>query len=66
MTLLNVPDMSCGHCKAAVETALRGVDAKAEIAVDLAARTVSVTAAAPQADLIAALAAVGYPASATS
>ena len=62
MTLLNVPDMTCGHCKATVETALRGVDADADILVDLAAKTVSVTSKAPTPALINALAAAGYPA----
>ncbi|MDP5308013.1 heavy-metal-associated domain-containing protein [Paracoccus spongiarum] len=39
--ILSVPDMSCAHCKAAIEAALGRAGGRAE--VDLAARTVSVT-----------------------
>ncbi|WP_347139792.1 cation transporter [Paracoccus sp. SSK6] len=35
-----VPDMSCGHCKAAIETAI--ADAGGRATVDLAAKTVTV------------------------
>lgn len=35
MTKLNVPGMSCGHCKAAVEKAVAGVDPGAHVDVDL-------------------------------
>jgi copper chaperone len=56
----SVPDMSCGHCKAAVETALARLN-PASVAVDLPARSVAVTGAAPEA-VVAALAAVGFPA----
>jgi len=60
MTTLSVPDMSCGHCKAAVETALAPL--AREVQVDLPARRVTVTGAEATAPLIAALAAVGFPA----
>lgn len=42
----NVPDMSCGHCKASVEATIRTVD---------------ITSSAREADLIAALAGKGFP-----
>lgn len=59
MTVLSVPDMSCGHCKASVEAALKPIATRVE--VDLAARQVRTEGASPEA-LIAALAAAGFPA----
>ena len=62
----SIPDMSCGHCKAAVEGAIAGVDAAAQVAVDLDRHTAEVaTTAAPQA-LMAALRDAGYEASLAS
>ena len=62
MTLLSVPDMSCGHCKASVEAALATLPGAAPVAVDLATRQVSVAdAAAPEA-VLRALAEIGFPA----
>ena len=60
MTVLSVPDMSCGHCKASVESALAPIAGKVE--VDLAARRVTAEGASPEA-LVKALEAVGFPAS---
>ncbi len=60
MTILSVPDMSCGHCKASVEAALAPIAAKVE--VDLPARRVRAEGAADEA-LIKALDAIGFPAS---
>ena len=40
--VLSVPDMSCGHCKATVEKALRAVDGVERASVDLEAKTVAV------------------------
>ena len=57
----NVPDMSCGHCKASVEATIRTVDAQAEVNVDLTSKTVDITSSAREADLIAALAGKGFP-----
>ncbi len=65
MTTLSIPDMSCGHCKAAVEKALASVPGAGNVAVDLAARKASVTGPADTAALLAALDAAGYPATAT-
>lgn len=62
MSVFKVPDMSCGHCKSAVETALRKVDAGADVVVKLEENEVWVASRVPDADLIAALAAAGYPA----
>lgn len=62
MTELSVPDMSCGHCKAAVERALAAAAPGATVEVDLAARRVRVSPAADPGRLIEALRAAGYPA----
>ena len=62
MRTFSVPDMSCGHCKAAVESALAGVDSCATVAVDLETRKVSVETAADDAAILAALKDAGYDA----
>ena len=61
-TIYAVPDMSCGHCAAAIETALRTVDDMAEIRCDLAGKSVAVETTAGGEAVMAALAAAGYPA----
>ncbi|NVO25186.1 heavy-metal-associated domain-containing protein [Donghicola mangrovi] len=38
----NVPDMSCGHCTSAIETAIKSADTAANVACDLPSRTVAV------------------------
>ncbi len=63
MTIFSIPDMSCGHCKAAVEQALAGVPGAGTITVDLAARVAKVAGAADLTLLLAALDSAGYPAS---
>lgn len=60
--ILNIPEMSCGHCRAAVEAAVAGLDAGATVTVDLAARRAEITTAAAPEAVIAALAAAGYDA----
>lgn len=62
MTTLSVPDMSCGHCKATVESALGVVPQVGAVTVDLATRKVEVSGPVPAADLLKALDAAGYPA----
>ncbi len=62
MTKLKVPEMSCGHCKAAVEKAVASVDAQAKVDVDLENRTVQVETSAANDALIAALKEEGYEA----
>ncbi|MCR9150217.1 MAG: heavy-metal-associated domain-containing protein [Rhodobacteraceae bacterium] len=59
---LSIPEMSCGHCKAVVEQAIATAAPGATVAVDLAARSVTVTGAAAADPILAALAAEGYPA----
>ena len=66
MTTLSIPDMSCGHCKASVESALAAVPGARDIVVDLDRRQVSVEGDAPVPALIEALAGAGYPAQVTA
>lgn len=42
MTRLNVPDMSCGHCTAAIEKAIMVIDPTAKISCDLDTQIVDV------------------------
>jgi len=62
MTKLNIPDMTCGHCKAAVEKAVASVDAGAKVAVDLDTRTVEIDSSADLGAILAALKEEGYEA----
>lgn len=59
-TILSVPDMTCGHCKAAVEGALAPL--AQSVTVDLAARRVIVMGADSAERLIATLVGIGFPA----
>jgi copper chaperone len=62
MITLSIPDMSCGHCKAAVERALADVPGTGTIIVDLAAQAATVSGSPDPAPLLAALHSAGYPA----
>lgn len=64
MTTFSIPDMSCGHCKAAVEAAILKLDPQASVVVDLKTRRADVTSTEPEGALINALNAVGFPAQA--
>jgi copper chaperone len=60
---LNVTGMTCGHCKAAVETALKNVEGVNLVQVDLASGKASVEGAHVNSDaLIAAVIEEGYSA----
>jgi copper chaperone len=63
MTILSIPDMSCGHCKASVEAALAPLTTR--VTVDLPARRVSAEGATPE-SLLKALEAIGFPATVVS
>lgn len=62
MTTFNVPDMSCGHCTAAIEKAVTGADAGASLAFDLETHTVTVDSTLDDAALAGILEQEGYPA----
>lgn len=57
---LSIPDMSCGHCRTAVEKAIEALGGKAE--VDLDSRSATLTGIADPTTAINALEAVGFPA----
>ena len=58
----SVPDMSCGHCTAAISKSIAASDPVAQVVTDLGARTVSFETEAQQADMQAAISAAGYTA----
>lgn len=57
MTILSIPEMSCGHCKASVDPA-------AKVAVDFTTRRADISSISTTAALIAALKVAGYEAKA--
>ncbi|MCK0141832.1 heavy-metal-associated domain-containing protein [Aliiroseovarius sp. F20344] len=59
MTTFLVPDMSCGHCKAAITEALEGLGS-VHLSFDMEAREVQVQGLAP-AKVIATLEDIGFP-----
>lgn len=61
MQSFNLPDMSCGHCVAAIKEALKAADAQARIEIDLEARTAEVDSSLPRETLVAVLTEAGYP-----
>jgi len=65
MTQLAVQNMTCGHCRSAVERAILTLDPAARVTVDLPGGTIVVTGGATAPAIIAALAAEGYPATLT-
>jgi copper chaperone len=56
-----LPDMSCGHCVAAITAALKAADGRAVVNVDLPHKTADVDSALPRETLVAALTEAGYP-----
>lgn len=56
----SVPDMSCSHCTAAIEKAVKEADPRAELACDLDAHTVTVSSSLSSADIGAAIKQAGY------
>ncbi len=62
MTKYAVPDMSCGHCTAAIESAVKALDSDAKVTPDLETRTVEIETSAEESAVLAAMKAEGYPA----
>lgn len=60
--LFNVPDMSCGHCTAAIEAAIKAEDPAATVNCDLDVRQVAVETALPGDAVATAMAGAGYAA----
>jgi copper chaperone len=55
-----LPDMSCGHCVAAITEALKAADAQARVEIDLETRTAQVDSALPREALATVLIEAGY------
>lgn len=66
MTELKIEGMSCTHCSAAVERALKSVDGVTGAQVDLQAGRAKVEGSASVADLVAAVTDEGYTATPAS
>ena len=57
----HVPDMSCGHCVATIEKALKAEDPTATLRTDLKARTTEINTTVSSDALAQLLTAAGYP-----
>ena len=55
-----VPDISCGHCKNAIEGEVATVEGVASVEVDIDGRLVTVAGSASDADIRAAIEEAGY------
>ena len=62
MQTYSVPDMSCGHCKMSIETALSALPGTGAVTVDLPGHQVTLTGPVAPAAVMAALAEIGFPA----
>ena len=56
----HVPEISCGHCTAAITKEITALDPEAHFTADLDARTVEVATQRPSAAVIRAIKAAGY------
>jgi copper chaperone len=59
-----VPDVSCGHCKSAIESALQPIDGVSRAAVDVDAKKVDVAfdeSVVTRDQVVAAIEGAGYP-----
>lgn len=61
MHQFTLPDMSCGHCVAAITDALKSVDAEAHVNIDRERKTAQIDSTLPRTVLAAALTEAGYP-----
>ncbi|MBC3831997.1 heavy-metal-associated domain-containing protein [Undibacterium amnicola] len=60
MPQFQVEDMTCKHCEATISKAIKELDAQANIAIDLAAHSVSIESAQNEALLEAAIREAGF------
>lgn len=56
----SVPEMSCGHCRSAIETAVKAVDPVAKIEFDMDAREVNIDSGLDLSSLQSAITTAGY------
>lgn len=61
MHQFTLPDMSCGHCVAAITTALQQADAQAHVTLDVKTHTAQVDSTLPRDALVGVLTEAGYP-----
>ncbi len=61
MTKFSVPDMSCGHCKAAIEEAVAAADPGAALDFDMESRTVEISTNIGSDEILKLLDDEGYP-----
>jgi copper chaperone len=59
---MTIPDMTCGHCRATVETAVAAAAPGARVTVDLDSRTAVVDGAADEGRVLAAVRDAGFDA----
>lgn len=62
MLELIVNDMTCGHCQSVVTKAIKGVDSRAKVDVDLQNRIVRIETGSDLEEMRDALSEAGYPA----
>lgn len=55
-----VNDMTCGHCAATVENAVKGIDSAAKVNIDLSTRAVRIESDKPAATFAKAIENAGY------
>ena len=56
----SVPDISCGHCKQAIESEVSSVEGVTSVVADVDSRTVTVEGDASESDVTAAIREAGY------
>jgi copper chaperone len=66
MTILNVPSMSCGHCTATIEKAIKAIDPTASISCDIGTHNVDVDSFLTQRALSEAISGAGYEVNTTT
>ncbi|MFC0199591.1 heavy-metal-associated domain-containing protein [Paracoccus rhizosphaerae] len=62
----HIPNMNCGGCARSVTRAIQSVDANARITIEQASREIEISTDLPRQQIVAALAAAGYPAAPTA
>lgn len=62
MPSFNIPDMTCGHCKATVEKTILELDGAAKVTIDLDTHNVDVDTQTATGTLVTALKTAGYEA----
>ncbi len=63
MKRFSIPDMSCGHCTAAIEKSIKAIDPNAEVRCDLGSRTAEIESALNDEALAVAIKGAGYESS---